>query len=137
MARSTGAKARAPRIEPAMMMMPGVDCWLITSQAPTARMADCSIRRSTFDIAPSPPATSLACWLDATYLRLSSLQRCAMRPTMPMAVIASALRRLASISALRAEANWVAVRVGRRVVNSVSTVSVIRMMAPVSAVSPR
>jgi hypothetical protein len=31
-----------------------------------------------------------------------------------MAVIASALRRLASISALRAAANWVAVRVGRR-----------------------
>ena len=59
-----------------------------------------------------------------------------MRPTMPMAVIASALRRLASISALRAAANWVAVRVGRRVFNSVSTVSVTRMIAPVSAVSP-
>jgi hypothetical protein len=50
MARSTGANARAPRIEPAMMM-PGVDCWLIRSQAPTARIDDCSKSRKIFDAA--------------------------------------------------------------------------------------
>ena len=70
------------------------------------------------------------------YWRLRSFQRSAMRPTMPIAVIASALRRLASSNALRATANWLALRVGRRVVNSVNTVIVIRTIAPMSAVSP-
>ena len=55
---------------------------------------------------------------------------------MPIAVIASALRRLASKSALRATANCVALRVGRRVFISVTTVSVTRMIAPASAVRP-
>ena len=55
---------------------------------------------------------------------------------MPMAVIASALRRLASISVLRAEANCVALRVGRRVSISVNKVSATRMIAPPSAASP-
>jgi len=59
-----------------------------------------------------------------------------MRPTMPIAVIASALRRLDSMRALRATANWVACRVGDRVRNSVATVSAMRMTAPPSAVNP-
>jgi hypothetical protein len=59
-----------------------------------------------------------------------------MRAVMPMAVIASALRRLASINVLRAAANCVALRVGRRVSISVNKVSVTRMIAPPTAVSP-
>jgi hypothetical protein len=45
---------------------------------------------------------------------------------MPIAVIASALRRRASINVLRAAANCVALRVGRRVSISVNKVSVTR-----------
>jgi hypothetical protein len=63
-ARSTGASARPPKIEPAMMM-PGVDSWWITSQAPTASSEDCNNSRSTFEAAPRPPTTSLA-WPVAT-----------------------------------------------------------------------
>ena len=59
-----------------------------------------------------------------------------MRPTMPIAVIASALRRLASSSALRAMANCVALRVGGRVCTSVTIVRMTRITAPASAVSP-
>jgi hypothetical protein len=48
------------------MMMPDVDSWWMTSHAPTASSADCSIMRRTFDIAPKPPATSLERALLAT-----------------------------------------------------------------------
>ena len=102
-----------------------------------------------FDL-PWMPVYLIICFVFHTYLGLTALagaiilvtltvmtELTTRRPTMPIAVIASALRRLASISALRAAANWVAVRVGRRVVNSVTIVSVTRMMAPVSAVRPR
>jgi len=53
-----------------------------------------------------------------------------------MAVMASALRRLDSIKVLRAAANCVALRVGRRVSTSVSRAMETRMIAPPSAVSP-
>ena len=46
-ARSTGASARADRIEPAMMM-PAEACWLMTSQAPTASTPDWIIMRRRF-----------------------------------------------------------------------------------------
>ena len=59
MARSTGASARAVRIDPAMMM-PGVASWRITRNAPTASAADCKIMRNTRAIALRPPPTSLA-----------------------------------------------------------------------------
>src|SRR5215467_13036266 len=58
-ARSTGASARAAKIDPAMMM-PAVASWRITRKAPTPSMADCSTMRSTFETAPRPPTTSLA-----------------------------------------------------------------------------
>ena len=65
--------------------------------------------RSTFEIAPRPPATSLALPAGcAIYCRLASPQRAAMRPTMPMAMSTSALRRLASARPLRVDAASVA-----------------------------
>jgi hypothetical protein len=46
-ATSTGASARADKIDPAMMM-PAVDSWLMTRTAPTARTSDCRIERKDF-----------------------------------------------------------------------------------------
>ena len=70
--------------------------------------------RSTLEIAPKPAADdrSPARWL-RIYCRFASLQRAAMRPPMPMAISASALRRLASASPLRDAAASVAALVGR------------------------
>ena len=59
-----------------------------------------------------------------------------MRPVMPIAVSTSALRRLASASAVRVMAKPVAARVGSRVMVSVNSVMMPRMMAPNSAASP-
>ena len=56
---SIGASARADRMEPAMMI-PAVASWWITSQAPTASTADCSIMRKARVSPPRPPVTSAA-----------------------------------------------------------------------------
>ena len=55
---------------------------------------------------------------------------------MPMAVNASALRRLLSARLLRVTAAAVAARVGARISISVSRVRMMRTMAPPSAVKP-
>ena len=134
-ARSTGASARALRIELAMIMPP-VACWLMTSQAPTASTADCSIMRITLATAPMPPATSAArCWL-ARYSAFAALQRAPSRCAMPIATRASALRRLAAARSLRRAARRVASLAGSRVRSSVSSVSATRRIAPISAASP-
>ena len=92
--------------------------------------------RSTLEIEPSPADTSLARpWLDM-YCRLASPQRVAMRPTMPMAVSTSALRRLDSARLLRMIAASIAALLGARNMISVIKVRMTRMMAPTSAVSP-
>ena len=92
--------------------------------------------RSTLDADPKPPPTSLARrWL-ARYLVLASLQSAPIRLVIPIAVRTSALRRLASASDVRVMAKPVAVRVGSRVIVSVSIVMMPRMMAPISAASP-
>ena len=101
------------------MMMPALASWKITSQAPTASTPDCSIIRRTLDADPNPPATSLAVCLLARYLRLASSQAAATRVVMPIAVRASALRRLVSASELRVVAKRVASLVGSRVSISV------------------
>jgi hypothetical protein len=90
--------------------------------------------RSTLEKAPKPPPTSLIrCWL-SRYWRFAWPHRSPIRPTMPMAVSASALRRLASARELRAPANRLASRLGAVVNNSVSTVSTTSTTAPAKAV---
>ena len=134
-ARSTGASARALRIEPAMMMPRGgllID-HEIGADGEHARLqhhAQHSGCRS--EAAGNVAGAPLA----AMYLALASPHRAAIRLVIPIAVSTSALRRLVSASDWRAIAKPVAARVGSRVMISVSIVIMPRTMAPTSAASP-
>ena len=92
--------------------------------------------RNTLEIAPKPPAASLASRLLARYSALTFVQRPLSCGTMPMATSASELRRLDSSMVVRDWASWAAVRVGLSTSHSVSTVRTIRTKAPIVAVIP-
>ncbi|MCY1373735.1 hypothetical protein D9M69_610280 [compost metagenome] len=134
-ARSTGASARAESIEPAMMM-PGVACWLITSQAPTARMPDCSSMRSTLLKTLKPEAISLARRCSRVKARFSSCQRRRRCGPIPRTEMTSALRRALSAMRLRLEECLAASSTGRLETSSVSSVMAASTIAPASAVTP-
>ncbi len=118
------------------MMMPGVACSLMTSQAPTARMPDCNIMRSTLLNTPKPEETSLARRCSRVNARFSSCQRLLRCVPMPMTEITSALRRPLSAMRLRLEEWRAASSTGRCETSSVSKVMAARMTAPASAVTP-
>ena len=58
-ASSTGANARLTRMELAIMIPPEAS-WRMTSNAPTASTADCSIIRKILESIPSVPVTFVA-----------------------------------------------------------------------------
>ena len=118
-ASSTGASARAVRIELAMMILPSPVVDHEIGADPEHAGLQCHAQH--LGDAPSPPATSEARCCASMNSALACAPERADTPTMPMACSTSALRRLASsASALRVPRSPDAVLSGSRVHHSVS-----------------
>ena len=97
------------------IMTPGVTCWEITSQAPTASIATCMPKRKVRTKAPSRPPTEARRDCASTTGVCSCIQRSTTDCVMPMPVTTSALRVAESTKRVACRERIMTSSVGARV----------------------